>query len=88
MKTKLRVVVWVIGILCLSVEAMAETKEMRAASRHEVRIGVGESVVDGALIASHDVYVMKNTYVAPNLFAEYQYRVNDWCGVGVQVNGA
>ena len=25
MKTKLRVVVWVIGILCLSVEAMAET---------------------------------------------------------------
>lgn len=88
MKTKLRVVVWVIGMLCLSVDTMSEPKEMRATSRHEVRIGVGESVVDGALIASHDVYVMKNTYVAPNLFAEYQYRVNDWCGVGVQVNGA
>lgn len=88
MKTKMSVVVLAAGMLCLSVNAMSETKEMRAASRHEVRIGVGESVVDGAFIASHDVYVMKNTYVAPNLFAEYQYRANDWCGVGLQVNGA
>ncbi len=88
MKIKLRVAVLGIGMLCLSVGAMAETKEMRAASRHEVRVGIGESIVDVAFIASHDVYEGYNTYTAPNLFAEYQYRVNDWCGVGVQVDGA
>lgn len=74
--------------LCVAPATMAETKEMRAENKHEIRIGVGEGVLDRLFIASHDMYESKNIYTAPNIFLEYQYRINHWCGVGVQLNGA
>lgn len=80
------------GALCVAMPAMAESKEARAERPHEVRIGIGDSFADRDFNGpSHNYYngprpVYRNEFYTPNLFAEYQYRINHWLGIGVQVN--
>lgn len=89
----------VLLLLCgMTMPAMAESKEMRAESPHEVRIGIGDDFF-GASVRGLDygysyIYVdgkrvsqpYTNVFQVPNLFAEYQYRINHWLGIGLQVN--
>lgn len=80
------------GALCMAVPAMAETKEARAERPHEVRIGVGDAFADKEFNGQPGYYygepkpVYRNEFYLPNLFVEYQYRINHWLGIGVQVN--
>ena len=78
--------------------AQAETKETRAENPHELRIGVGDCsiyyaqrystpvpppVVPGA----EEIGDSRHFYlILPNIFIDYQYRVNSWFAAGVQVN--
>jgi hypothetical protein len=77
---------------------LAETKETRAENPHELRIGVGDCsiyyaqrystpvpppVVPGA----EEIGDSRHFYlILPNIFIDYQYRVNSWFAAGVQVN--
>ena len=77
---------------------LAETKETRAENPHELRIGVGDCsiyyaqrystpvsppVVPGA----EEIGDGRHFYlILPNIFIDYQYRVNSWFAAGVQVN--
>lgn len=78
--------------------AQAETKEIRAENPHELRIGVGDCsiyyaqrystpvpppVVPGAEEIGDSRHF---DLILPNIFIDYQYRVNSWFAAGVQVN--
>ena len=78
--------------------AQAETKETRAENPHEFRIGVGDCsiyyaqrystpvpppVVPGAEEIGDSRHF---DLILPNIFIDYQYRVNSWFAAGVQVN--
>ena len=79
---------------------LAETKETRAENPHELRIGVGDCSIYYAQRYSTPVPppvpqdpdaedVMKSRHldlILPNIFIDYQYRVNSWFAAGVQVN--
>ena len=77
---------------------LAETKETRAENPHELRIGVGDCsiyyaqrystpvpppVVPGAEEIGDSRHF---DLILPNIFIDYQYRVNSWFAAGVQVN--
>ena len=77
---------------------LAETKETRAVNPHELRIGVGDCsiyyaqrystpvpppVVPGAEEIGDSRHF---DLILPNIFIDYQYRVNSWFAAGVQVN--
>jgi hypothetical protein len=77
---------------------LAETKETRAENPHELRIGVGDCsiyyaqrystpvpppVVPGAEEIGDSRHF---DLILPNIFIDYQYRVNSWLAAGVQVN--
>ena len=78
--------------------AQAETKETRAENPHELRLGVGDCsiyyaqrystpvpppVVPGAEEIGDSRHF---DLILPNIFIDYQYRVNSWFAAGVQVN--
>ena len=79
---------------------LAETKETRAENPHELRIGVGDcsiyyaqrysTPVPPSVPQDPDVEdVMKSRHLSlilPNIFIDYQYRVNSWFAAGVQLN--
>ena len=77
---------------------LAETKETRAENPHELRIGLGDCsiyyaqrystpvpppVVPGAEEIGDSRHF---DLILPNIFIDYQYRVNSWFAAGVQVN--
>lgn len=92
MKQNVWMMVVLAGALCMAMPAMAESKEARAERPHEVRIGVGDAFADREFNGHSGYYygeskpVYRNEFYTPNLFAEYQYRINHWLGIGVQVN--
>ena len=69
---------------------LAETKETRAENPHELRIGVGDcSIYYAQRYSPHPgSYVDAREFdvLLPNIFVEYQYRVNSWLSAGLQVN--
>jgi hypothetical protein len=69
---------------------LAETKETRAENPHELRIGVGDcSIYYAQRYSPHPgSYVDAREFdvLLPNIFIDYQYRVNSWLAAGVQVN--
>ena len=68
---------------------LAETKETRAENPHELRIGVGDCSIYYAQRYSpkpNHVGSRKFDVILPNIFMDYQYRVNSWFAAGVQVN--
>ena len=68
---------------------LAETKETRAVNPHELRIGVGDCSIYYAQRYSpkpDHVGSRKFDVILPNIFIDYQYRVNSWFAAGVQVN--
>ena len=69
---------------------LAETKETRAENPHELRIGVGDcSIYYAQRYSPHPggyVDAREFDVLLPNIFVEYQYRVNNWFSAGVQVN--
>ena len=70
--------------------AQAETKETRAENPHELRLGVGDcSIYYAQRYSPHPgSYVDAREFdvLLPNIFIDYQYRVNNWFSAGVQVN--
>ena len=70
--------------------AQAETKETRAENPHELRIGVGDcSIYYAQRYSPHPggyVDAREFDVLLPNIFVEYQYRVNSWLSAGLQVN--
>ena len=94
-------------ILCLSLvcfgSAWGETKEDRAARKHEVRVMIGDWLMEsvlwrdnphgnyGGVVAKDPLNppVFKedcNYSWLPHFGAEYQYRINRWLGVGMQID--
>ena len=69
---------------------LAETKEARAENPHELRIGVGDcSIYYAQRYSPHPggyVDAREFDVLLPNIFVEYQYRVNSWLSAGLQVN--
>ena len=69
---------------------LAETKETRAENPHELRLGVGDcSIYYAQRYSPHPgSYVDAREFdvLLPNIFIDYQYRVNNWFSAGVQVN--
>ncbi len=69
---------------------LAETKETRAENPHELRIGVGDcSIYYAQRYSPHPggyVDAREFDVLLPNIFVEYQYRVNSWLSAGLQVN--
>ena len=69
---------------------LAETKETRAENPHELRIGVGDcSIYYAQRYSPHPgSYVDAREFdvLLPNIFVDYQYRVNSGLAAGVQVN--
>ena len=78
--------------------AQAETKETRAENPHELRIGVGDcsiyyaqrysTPVPPPVVPSAEEIEDSRHFdlILPNIFIDYQYRVNSWFAAGVQVN--
>ena len=59
--------------------AQAETKETRAENPHELRLGVGDcSIYYAQRYSPKASYVDARVFdlILPNIFVEYQYRVN------------
>ena len=79
---------------------LAETKETRAETPHELRLGVGDcsiyyaqrytTPVPPSVPQDPDVEDVKKSrhlsLILPNIFIDYQYRVNSWFAAGVQLN--
>ena len=69
---------------------LAETKETRAENPHELRLGVGDcSIYYAQRYSPHPgSYVDAREFdvLLPNIFIDYQYRVNSWFAAGVQIN--
>lgn len=90
---------FILFVLILPALLMAETKEERAASPHELRLLVGDMLSE-TLIWYDDAHAnyagvggpysefseRQHTFWTPHFGAEYQYRLNDWCSVGAQVD--
>ena len=69
-------------VLLLSLStAFAETKEERKQYPHELRIGIGDDLLN-KLYPRFDVYNKTNDWSTGHLSVEYQYRINHWLGVG------
>ena len=78
--------------------AQAETKETRAENPHELRIGVGDCSIYYAqrystpvpppvVLGAEEIGDSRHfDLILPNIFIDYQYRVNSWFAAGVQVN--
>ena len=80
----------------------AETKETRAENPHELRIGVGDCAIYYAQryttpgapsvvppVGSNTGEIKRSRdfdLILPNIFVEYQYRINNWFSAGLQVN--
>lgn len=95
---KMRKLLIVLGLM-LPTLLLAETKEERAASPHEVRLLVGDMLCESlfwyddahadytGLGSASSVFVeQQHTFWTPHFAGEYQYRLNDWCSVGAQVD--
>ena len=96
---KRMIIIMTLVIVCATWNsAQAETKETRAENPHELRIGVGDCsiyyaqrystpvpppVVPGAEEIGDSRHF---DLILPNIFIDYQYRVNSWFAAGVQVN--
>ena len=77
---------------------LAETKETRAENPHELRLGVGDCSIYYAqrfttpvppLVAPGSQEPENSSrlnLILPNIFIDYQYRVNSWFAAGVQLN--
>lgn len=67
----------------------AETKEERKQHPHELRIGVADGMID---FAKEKINNAPNMYLNSNYvgmyFVEYQYRLNHWLGLGMQVRAS
>jgi opacity protein-like surface antigen len=85
-------------ILLCSLVAFAETQENRKENPHEIRIGIAECLSAWTLQTPgyfSDVQFDKGYVLTVNanydhfytgfLFAEYQYRVNKWFGIGANL---
>ena len=86
-----RIIIMTLVIVCATWNsAQAETKETRAENPHELRIGVGDcSIYYAQRYSPHPgSYVDAREFdvLLPNIFIDYQYRVNSWLAAGVQVN--
>ena len=78
--------------------AQAESKETRAENPHELRLGVGDCSIYYAQRFTTPVPPLvapgsqepenssRLSLILPNIFIDYQYRVNSWLSAGVQVN--
>ena len=78
--------------------AQAESKETRAENPHELRLGVGDCSIYYAQRFTTPVPPLvtpcsqepgnssRLSLILPNIFMDYQYRVNSWLSAGVQVN--
>ena len=85
------IIIMTLVIVCATWNcAQAETKETRAENPHELRIGVGDCSIyyaqrysprPGSYVDAREFDVL-----LPNIFVEYQYRVNSWLSAGLQVN--
>jgi len=94
-------IIFTLNILIVCVAwntTLAETKETRAENPHELRIGLGDCsiyyaqrystpvpppVVPGAEEIGDSRHF---DLILPNIFIDYQYRVNSWFAAGVQLN--
>ena len=77
---------------------LAETKETRAETPHELRLGVGDCSIYYAQryttpvppLVAPGLQEPENSsrlnLILPNIFIDYQYRVNSWFAAGVQLN--
>lgn len=78
---------------------LAETREERAASPHEVRLLVGDMLCESLIwyddaradytgVAGPGLVFSERhrTFWTPHFAGEYQYRLNDWCSVGAQLD--
>ncbi|MBO8439551.1 MAG: hypothetical protein IAC51_02765 [bacterium] len=88
-----------IMMLCAFVIARCETREQRAANPHEVKIGWGDYYSDTFLFLFANDYEFNpanpsepghtlDKHFTGSIFAEYQYRINSWLGVGAEVGFA
>lgn len=86
------------AVLCLAVShAGAENRQFRDSLRHEVRVGWGDQMFE-KLIWQKSPYIIRNmpeSYTkdykeryryTQHWFAEYQWRVNRWFGLGFQAD--
>lgn len=73
-------------------KAQAETKETRSTQRHEFRIGYGDPMYETMRWKDESNHlpvpmnVRQNYRYTGHIYGEYMYRVNDWFGVGGQVD--
>ena len=80
-------------LLCtVAMFGYAETKEHRQENPHEVRLGIADSYFEACLERPNVRYCQPPMYGegpinhTGHIFAEYQYRVNGWFSVGVNVD--
>lgn len=77
----------------------AESKEQREARKHEVRIGWGDQMFEKFIWHNpqYIVNTMQDTDMLPykenyrytqHIFAEYQYRLKSWLGLGLMFDGS
>ena len=75
-------------ILCsITLLCYAETTENRKENRHEVRIGIADCHYEAAHLEDkamiHQDHINNHGIMhSGHLFAEYQYRMNNWLGIG------
>lgn len=84
---KKSVLLFLLSILLLP--CMAETIEERATLKHEVRVGWGDMLFEKAMFHPSASGVNANTdnyRYTGHIFAEYQYRYNDWFSFGGQID--
>lgn len=93
-KTLLLLILLLPGVMML-----AETKEMRAEQKHEVRIGWGDQLFEtliwhgpasviSTMPADYSAVYQEDFRYSQHLFAEYSYRLNTWCNFGLMVDGS
>ena len=71
-------------ILCSFAMLHAETPEHRKETPHEIRIGIADNYYE---FHNHPIESAKHlAYQTGHIFAEYQYRVNDWFSAGCNVD--
>ncbi|MGM9736616.1 MAG: hypothetical protein ACI3ZL_09425 [Candidatus Cryptobacteroides sp.] len=85
--------------LVFCIDASAETPQVRADRRHEIRIGWGDQMFEH-LVWQNPQYVIGNMpesfskqykehyRYSQHWFAEYQWRVNSWFGLGAMVDAS
>lgn len=93
-----KILIVLTAVLCLAVSpAGAESRQFRDSLKHEVRIGWGDQMFE-KLIWQKSPYIISNmpeSYTknykeryryTQHWFAEYQWRVNGWFGLGFQAD--